>query len=185
MSDKFLPIAALVSTVLVASVVFIDQASKGNLGNRGNSRENWQWADQWNQKEGRIIPRRNEVTPPNPDKQPTKPELPRPQEQLTTKNYNEALKMASDRNMKIVLYLHAGWCQWCKKMDSESFPDAKVREALKNYVFADINADENRPIANKYGVQGIPAVIIIDAQEKVVKKANFMDAKKLAGWLGS
>jgi thioredoxin-related protein len=180
MNNKTLLTIAVTITVLVAAFIITDQLHKGIFG----SRDNWQWSDQWGN--GSNIPNQqpNQKPNPKPDFKPDpKPETEKPKTQITTNSYTEALRLSADKNMKVVLFFHASWCKWCKKMTQESFSDDKVKELLKNYILADIDTDSNREVASKYKVAGIPALFMIDSKGSIIQQDNYMDAKKFADWL--
>ena len=101
-------------------------------------------------------------------------------------SYTEALKIAEQTNKKIVLMFSADWCGWCKKFKTEVLTDASVQEALKNYVFFIVNADENRSIVSKFGVIGLPNFFVIDYNENRLKqKAGFMSSEEFISWVNS
>jgi thiol:disulfide interchange protein len=173
-TQKTLIVVVLVGTILMGSFIVYDQYSKGRFSSHAG--ENWQWRDQW------------------PNSQQYKPEVVKPEikpevkpeikvDQISTTVYGEAIDLAKKKDMKVVLFFHANWCKWCKKMENESFSDDKVKQALKKYILASLDADQNENATSKYGVSGIPALIMIDGKGNVIKKANYMDASKFVSWL--
>jgi len=77
-------------------------------------------------------------------------------------------KIAMATNKLILVDFWATWCGPCRKMDSESWSKEDVSLLMNNYVSVKLNIDENRSLAQKYGVQGIPYVFILDATGKIL-----------------
>lgn len=77
-------------------------------------------------------------------------------------------KVAMATNKLILVDFWATWCGPCRKMDSESWSKEEVSVLMNNYVSVKLNIDENRPLAQKYGVRGIPYVFILDATGKII-----------------
>ncbi len=57
------------------------------------------------------------------------------------------------------------WCGYCRKLERETLPDSRVKTAASRYTVAKYDAErgEGKGLANKYGVRGYPALILIDA----------------------
>lgn len=71
--------------------------------------------------------------------------------------------LAENKGKKVMLDFYADWCTSCKELDSVTFKDPAVIEALKNYVFvrADItdNSDEEKTLTKRFELFGPPAMI--------------------------
>ncbi len=81
----------------------------------------------------------------------------------------EAQRMALSTNRFIVVDFWASWCGPCKKMDVDAWAAPQVKELMSTgFVSLKINIDDERALAEKYGVKAIPFVMIIDANGKVV-----------------
>ena len=121
----------------------------------------------------------------------SKPVVPAPIEPPTVSevvrnptSYEEALKTAEKLNKKIVLMFSADWCHWCSKFKSEVLTASSVKEALENYVFLIVDADQNKSILSKFGIRGLPNFYIIDYKENNLKnKAGFMSVDDFISWL--
>jgi len=77
-------------------------------------------------------------------------------------------KVAMATNKLILVDFWATWCGPCRKMDSESWSKKEVSVLMNNYVSVKLNIDENRSLAQQYGVKGIPYVFILDATGKII-----------------
>ena len=77
-------------------------------------------------------------------------------------------KLAMATNKLILVDFWATWCGPCKKMDSESWSKEEVSVLMNNYVAVKLDIDQNRSLAQNYGVRGIPYVFILDATGKII-----------------
>lgn len=96
--------------------------------------------------------------------------------QITNANwltsYEDAQKMALTTNKFIIIDFWATWCAPCLEMDKNIWNDDQLEETLQGFVKLKIDIDINRELASKYGVNGVPNILIIDANGKVIH--NFL-----------
>jgi thiol-disulfide isomerase/thioredoxin len=83
-------------------------------------------------------------------------------------SFEEGQKLAVATNKFMVVDFWATWCGPCKKMDMDSWSEQDVNFVLENYVPVKIDIDENKELATKYNVNGIPNIFIMDPNGKVV-----------------
>ena len=88
-----------------------------------------------------------------------------------------ALAKAKAENKPVLIDFGAEWCTACKELEHDTFPDAKVRAEATRFVALHIAAtDDDLPgikeIKDKYGVVGLPTVIMIDRNGKQVVRFN-------------
>ena len=83
-------------------------------------------------------------------------------------NLDEAAKIAAATNKLIMVDFDATWCGPCKMMKAEVFPTARFKELAKNFVLCEIDIDENKGLAAKYGVSAIPNVKFMNKNLTVV-----------------
>lgn len=101
-------------------------------------------------------------------------------------DFDKALALAAERNRPALLRFTAQWCPPCQVMDRSVFPNPDVKQALSERVIPvilDIDQDQNADLAWRYRVQGIPTMILIDANGKVLNRAGFMSAEGLLEFL--
>jgi uncharacterized protein YyaL (SSP411 family) len=70
----------------------------------------------------------------------------------------------------------AAWCPPCVAMKHDVWPDPDVGRAVNaGYVpvFVDVDDPRARPVAERYEVEGIPAVIVVDPDGRVVRRAAY------------
>lgn len=99
----------------------------------------------------------------------------------------DAVKKAASEGKKVILadFTGSDWCPWCMKLDGEVFKtDAFKTFAKENLVLfvadfpnekqvAKETADQNRKLAEKYGVQGFPTVLLLDANGKELARTGY------------
>lgn len=124
------------------------------------------------------------VTPEQP--QPEEPTVPETVVPKTVTTYAEAQAAAKAANCNIFLYFGAPWCGYCEQMKSTTLADSEVKDKLsKNFVVLIINTDDDKSIARKFGVRGIPAYMVINSEGSVLRKTTGYKAKReFLGWLG-
>ena len=101
-------------------------------------------------------------------------------------NLEQAIEQAKKENKAVLVnFTGSDWCIWCKRLSSEVFQ----QEAFKNYaddnlvlVMLDFprNIQQsaetqvyNRNLAQKYGIQGFPTILIFNNQGKMVAQTGY------------
>jgi thiol:disulfide interchange protein len=73
----------------------------------------------------------------------------------------EARAEAAKSKKPIVLYFTASWCPPCQEMKENTWPDARVAEALKDFVPVKADVDQLPDLAREFDVRNIPRLQII------------------------
>ncbi|PWA06403.1 thioredoxin family protein [Flavobacterium psychrotolerans] len=95
-------------------------------------------------------------------------------------SFKDAQKLSLASNKFMIVDFWATWCGPCKKMEYDSWSDKKVKLVLENYIQVKIDIDENRGLANKYGINSIPNMFVMDGNGKVVYTfSGYHDAEEL------
>lgn len=102
-------------------------------------------------------------------------------------NLDEALAVAKQENKDILInFTGSDWCQWCKRLSDEVFSKSEFEEfASKNLVLVKIdfprnieqsNATKfyNQKLANMYGVEGFPTIILLDKNGRGILKTGYV-----------
>jgi len=103
-----------------------------------------------------------------------------------TSDFGAATKAAAESKRLILAdFTGSDWCIWCKKLDAEVFQTDEFKKfAGENLVLfvadfpndrplAKETAEQNRKLAEKYGVEGFPTVLLLDAQGKEVARTGY------------
>ena len=97
------------------------------------------------------------------------------------KTYPVAASEAKSSGKLIMIDFYTDWCGWCKKLDSDTYPAPEVVKASENFVPIKLNAEKDADgirLAKKFGINGYPTVLFLDASEKMQYKiVGYSDAK--------
>lgn len=83
---------------------------------------------------------------------------------------NEGLQTAGNENKPMMVDFTAGWCGWCKKLDKDVFANPEVIEISKGFVNVKVNTDKYPADARKYSVRGLPTILFLDSEGKVIEQ---------------
>lgn len=105
-------------------------------------------------------------------------------------NWNDNLEKAVEKAKKenkavLVNFTGSDWCIWCKRLSAEVFQQKEFEEyAKKSLVLVmldfpkDIQQSQetkeyNNKLAQKYGIQGFPTILLIDSQGNLVAQTGY------------
>lgn len=101
-------------------------------------------------------------------------------------NLEKAVEQAKKENKAVLVnFTGSDWCIWCKRLSSEVFQQKEFEEYAKGslvLVMLDFPKDiqqsqetkaYNNSLAQKYGIQGFPTILIIDSQGKLVAQTGY------------
>ncbi|MGB1204489.1 MAG: thioredoxin family protein [Chitinophagales bacterium] len=109
---------------------------------------------------------------------------PSPKSKTSTKlnfqnvSFNDAVAMAKKEDKPIFIDFYATWCGPCKIMDKQVFNSRPVANMYnKEFVNLKIDVDsrEGKALADKYGVEALPTLVIIEPNgKKLVSNKGMM-----------
>jgi len=101
-------------------------------------------------------------------------------------NLEQAVAQAKKENKAVLVnFTGSDWCIWCKRLNSEVFSQKDFEEyANKNLVLVkldfprDIQQTDatklyNNTLAQKYGIQGFPTILILNNKGELVAKTGY------------
>lgn len=81
-------------------------------------------------------------------------------------SYDVGLKQAQQSQKPMLLCFHAPGCEWCRKMDAETFTDPKVMDLSHRFVCVRVDSEIDSAVAARYRVEEYPMTIFTDAKGK-------------------
>lgn len=94
--------------------------------------------------------------------------------------YEQALALAAEQGRPLLLRFTAEWCVPCQVMERSVFPDRDVTPALAGHAVPekiDIDDERNAHIARRYGIRGIPTLLLVDPNGDKLDRGGFMSAE--------
>jgi thiol:disulfide interchange protein len=98
-----------------------------------------------------------------------------------TEDYASAIAQAKKEHKLVLLdFTGSDWCVWCQRTDKEVFATQKFKDFADQKLIlvkldfpnakpqTDALKAQNAGLRDKYGVEGYPTLVVLDAKEKVV-----------------
>lgn len=103
------------------------------------------------------------------------------------KDLDAAIKKARSKNIPIMIDIYTDWCTWCKELDKNTYANKEVIEAAKKMVSVKLNpetSEEGEEIAKKYGVQGYPTILFINADGFILENVGgYVEGEKFVPYM--
>ncbi len=61
-----------------------------------------------------------------------------------------------------VVVFGAPWCGWCRKMDTVTLTHEAVEAIADDFIWVQVDIDEQEELAAQYGVRGVPETIVLN-----------------------
>ena len=88
-------------------------------------------------------------------------------------NIEESLHRAAANGQPVLMEFTADWCVFCKKMEKNTFPNPQVTHKISsNFVAVRVDADQNKALVKDLGIKGLPAILIVSPDLKVIKRIS-------------
>ncbi len=81
-------------------------------------------------------------------------------------SYQEAMTLGKEKHQPVVLYFTADWCGWCARLHEDTFTDPAFRKVAANFIWGEIDIDEQKKIASQYNAHTIPRLVFFDSHGK-------------------
>lgn len=80
----------------------------------------------------------------------------------------------------VLLDLYADWCGPCKMLAPFV---VEISEEITNVTFLKVNVDEEEKLAEMFGVQAIPTLILLKNKQEIARKIGFVPKSGLLSWI--
>ena len=92
-------------------------------------------------------------------------------------------KHLTRNDLPLVIDVWAPWCGPCRMM-APHFEDA-ARRFVQRARLAKVNSDEENALAARFGVRGIPTLIVFRNGREIARQSGALDGAALTRWLTS
>jgi len=102
-------------------------------------------------------------------------------------NLDKAIQQAKKENKAVLVnFTGSDWCIWCKRLSSEVFQQKAFEDYAKEslvLVMLDFPKDKpqseetqdyNKNLAQKYGIQGFPTILIFNSEGKLAGQTGYL-----------
>ena len=89
----------------------------------------------------------------------------------TDESIRAALVSARQRGIPVLVALTGPGCPFCWIMEREVYPDPHVEQELARFVAVRIDSSVEPALAYRYGVEGIPAFLVLSEKGSVMERA--------------
>ncbi len=83
-------------------------------------------------------------------------------------SYTVAMREAGSAHRPMLISFHRSDCDWCRKMDADTFTDSAVVEASHAYICVRVDGRTEPELALKFGVSAYPYTVAMDSEGKVI-----------------
>lgn len=104
-------------------------------------------------------------------------------------DFDEAARVAAATGKPMLLKFTADWCPPCRRMKREVFTQPAVADLVRG-AFVPVIVDMTIPnapgqqVADRFGVDAIPTLVVFEGRAEQARKVGFLDAPRLREWLG-
>jgi len=103
------------------------------------------------------------------------------------KDLSGASRESKERQKPLLVVVGARWCGYCRKMQTETFPDSSVTARVnQQFVPVLIDADQQAALVRKLKVDAFPTILVISPEQRIIGRfAGFQSASQLDTRLAS
>ena len=80
-------------------------------------------------------------------------------------DFEAAAAVAAGRNTLVMMEFYTDWCNWCRRMENDTFSNPEVKQRLRGIVAVRVNAEQGgQELARRYGVDAYPTLVFTDPE---------------------
>jgi uncharacterized protein YyaL (SSP411 family) len=87
-----------------------------------------------------------------------------------SQDLDTALRRARQAHQPLLLSFHTYNCDWCAKLDAETFTDPKVVALSRRYVCVRLDSDVDGALCTRYHILQYPTTLMLDPQGREVAR---------------
>jgi thiol:disulfide interchange protein DsbD len=77
-------------------------------------------------------------------------------------DFETAMNISLGQGKPAMVDFYTDWCSWCKELDKNTYPDARVINRSEQFVCAKVDGDARPDLTAKYNVKSYPTVIFFN-----------------------
>lgn len=99
--------------------------------------------------------------------------------------WDEAFARAKKEHKNVMVVVHEDYCKWCKKMETQTLPDAKIQKKLEKYVILELKRSDRDSVKNLKTFSGaIPSFYFFNANQLLIDEViGYFDVEDFLGYL--
>jgi thiol-disulfide isomerase/thioredoxin len=100
------------------------------------------------------------------------------------RNFNKAVLEANKLDKPIYVEVGAKWCNYCKELNRNIYPQEVVKKLLDKFVIVKVDSDDDREFYELYEVNSVPGLLIFDKKKNLLLiNRGFLKEKDLIKFL--
>jgi thioredoxin-related protein len=83
----------------------------------------------------------------------------------------EGFQIAQQENKPVLVYFWASWCMYCARFATDTLENPEIKNILeKDYVLVAMDLDVDREVAQQYGVNSPPYLVLMDTKGNILER---------------
>ena len=95
----------------------------------------------------------------------------------------EALAKGKTEKRVVIAYFTAKWCGYCRKLETQTYRDPKVRTLADEFVWAKVDIDAEPLVALRFGIRAVPRLILFNVRDEVLTQAAYLSPSEMVSLL--
>lgn len=96
-------------------------------------------------------------------------------------SFEAGQEQAKQSKKPLLISFHMPGCGWCRKLDAETFTDAKVLGLSRRFVCVRVDSDVDGAIVQRYRVMEFPMTLVLTPQgEEIARFSGYVPPDRFA-----